>query len=836
MNAGWRRAPAVWLWLAALVLCAVVVARSKFTADLSAFLPKAPTAQQQLLVDQLRDGVASRLILVAIDGADAPARAALSKALAARLRSDGRYSLVRNGEPAALARDQAFLFEHRYLLSPAVTPAHFSVAGLHQAIADMIDLLASPAGLIVKSILPSDPTGEIPLLLGQLADSAGASGQPRSVDGAWASRDGRRALLLVQTRAPGSDTDGQQQAMAALQSAFATAKQQAPAPAQSATLVMSGPGVFGVEARDSIRHAVERLSLIGLTLIVVLLLLVYRSARTLLLGLLPVLSGALAGIAAVSLGFGIVHGITLGFGTTLIGEAVDYSIYLFVQSGAEGEGRAARGGWVHRFWPTVRLGVLTSVCGFASLLLSGFPGLAQLGLYAITGLLVAAAVTRFVLPELLAPTFRVRDLSALGTTLARAVRRAGRLRWGVAALLLASAVVLALHRGTLWNQELGALSPVPAEAMALDAQLRADMGAPDVRYLVVATGPTQESVLRASETVVAALEPLVHSNVIAGVDSPSRFLPSLATQRARQASLPDAATLQQRLRAALATLPLQPGRLAPFVADVEAARAARTIDRADLAGTTFALALDGMLVQRAPQAGAGPRWSALLPLHAPDAGAAGTSTGTSSAGEIDAARVRQALAAIGPEPAGTEVSFVDVKAETNNLYDSYLHQAIVLSAAGLAAIAVLLLVALRSLAVTLRVLAPLAGAVLAVSAALALAGRELTILHLVGLLLIVAVGSNYALFFNRSAAAPAAGAEASAHALAPRTLASLLIANLTTVAGFGVLAFSSVPVLQAVGITVGPGAVLALLFSAVFAARPIAQTAPPHRAKDRDND
>src|SRR5574337_381942 len=251
MNAGWRRAPAVWFWLAALALCAVVVARSKFTADLSAFLPKAPTAQQQLLIDQLRDGVASRLILVAIDGADAPARAALSKALAARLRSDARFSLVRNGEPAALERDQAFLFQHRYLLSPAVTPEHFSVAGLHQAIADTIDLLASPAGLIVKSILPSDPTGEMPLLLGQLADSAGASGQPRSIDGAWASRDGRRALLLVQTRAPGSDTDGQQQAMAALRSAFAAAKQQAPASAQAATLVMSGPGVFGVEARDS---------------------------------------------------------------------------------------------------------------------------------------------------------------------------------------------------------------------------------------------------------------------------------------------------------------------------------------------------------------------------------------------------------------------------------------------------------------------------------------------------------------------------------------------------------------------------------------------------------
>ena len=48
-------------------------------------------------------------------------------------------------------------------------------------------------------------------------------------------------------------------------------------------------------------------------------------------------------------------------------------------------------------------------------------------------------------------------------------------------------------------------------------------------------------------------------------------------------------------------------------------------------------------------------------------------------------------------------------------------------------------------------------------------------------------------------------------------MASLLVANVTTVTGFGVLAFSSVPVLSAVGSTVAPGAFLALVFSALLA-------------------
>jgi len=44
-----------------------------------------------------------------------------------------------------------------------------------------------------------------------------------------------------------------------------------------------------------------------------------------------------------------------------------------------------------------------------------------------------------------------------------------------------------------------------------------------------------------------------------------------------------------------------------------------------------------------------------------------------------------------------------------------------------------------------------------------------------------------------------------------------LFANLTTVAGFGLLAFSNVSLLQAMGVTVAPGVILALMYAAIFA-------------------
>ena len=768
----------VWIWLAALLVCGLVISRTQFTTDLSAFLPRTPTPEQQLLMDQLRDGLASRLILVGIEGADAPTRARLSRQIAGQLRADTSFVTVDNGEPVNTERDRAYLFNNRYLLSPAVTPERFSPAGLHAALNESIDLLASPAGLMVKSMLPRDPTGEMVQLLDQLSGGT----QPTRVDGAWASRDGTRALLLMQTRAAGSDTDAQQQAMATIRQAFETA----PDATLAARLVMTGPGVFSVTSRETIQSQVSRLSLIGVALIATLLLLVYRSLTALALGLLPVITGALAGIAAVSLGFGAVHGITLGFGTALIGEAVDYSIYLFVQSERAGSDQQD---WVKRFWPTIRLGVLTSIFGFASLLLSGFPGLAQLGAYAIAGLVAAATVTRFVLPHLLPATFRIHDVSAIGVVLSRWVQGAAALRWVAAGVLLAACATLVQNRASLWNDKITSLSPVSQADVALDTSLRANMGAPDARYLVVVSGSSRDAVLNTSEQVSTLLQTQVDQGELAGFESPSRYLPSTATQRARQASLPPTDVLEARLAQAVQGLPVRAQLFAPFLADVAAARSQPLLQAADVAQTSMALAVQALLIEQDQH------WSALLPLTAPE-----------GAG-INANKIRAALRSTGLP----DVLFVDMKAESDRLYAGYLHEATALSLGGLVAIAGLLLVVFRSPMRVLRILAPLLAAVITVTAGLAIVGQQLIILHLVGLLLVVAVGSNYALFFDRPDPNTA---------ISPSTLASMLFANLTTVAGFGLLAFSNVSILQAMGVTVAPGVILALVYAAIFAKQP----------------
>ena len=769
------------IWALLVIVAAGIAARATYTADLSAFLPRSPSATQRLLIEQLRTGPAARLILVALEGADARTRARLSVQLARELRSDPRFIAVNNGDAASLERDREFLFRHRYLLSETVTPQRFTVAGLHAAIADSLDVLASPEGAVLKPLFTRDPTGEMLGILEALGPGRG----PRTTEGVWSSRDGGRALLIVQTRAVGSDIDAQQAACQAIRRAIPAADRRA------VRLLMSGPPVFAVASRAMIKGEVMRLSGVSAALVALLLLSVYRSLPALLLTLVPVASGALAGVASVALGFDAVHGITLGFGITLIGEAVDYSIYLFIQSAAH---------WRHSVWPTIRLGVLTSICGFAALLPSAFPGLAQLGLYSVTGLVAAALVTRFVLPGWLPRTFAIRDLSAPGERLARAVQKLRGVRSALWLVPLLAGAALYMHRGTLWNRALSALNPIPAADQALDEQLRAEAGAPDVRYVIVASAPDRESALAAAQTLGALLTPLIDQGVIGGFESPARYLPPLAVQRARQGSLPAPSVLSARLQEAVAGLPVSAARLQPFLLEVERARTAPPLNSADLEGTSLAAAAESLLV------GSAGGWSALLPLYA-------VASADLSAEAV--ARVRAALA----QARSVHAAVLDLQGEADRLYSGYLSEAMQLAIAGFGAIVLLLWVALRSLARVTRVVAPLALSVLAVAGLLAALGERLTILHVVGMLLIVAVGSNYALFFDRSSAQPPQGS-------VPLTLASLLIANTATVLTFGVLACSRIPVLADLGSTVAPGTLLALWFSALLARPP----APPDAA------
>ena len=765
-----RRGAAILAWLFGLALAIGVIVRTPFSTDMSAFLPRSPDPAQQVLVEQLRSGVASRLILIGLEGGTPEARAGISRSMTAILKESEDFATIDNGEGGVGAADQDYIWRNRYLL---VSPERLSQAGLKQALDEDLSLLASGLEPLLKDGIGRDPTGEALRIIRMLS----SEGDRHIRNGVWVSGDGAHALILAQTRAMGFDLDAQERALDQIRRAFSANSHDS-----GVRLLVSGPGLFGVKIRAEMKHDVTLYSTIAIMMIVSLLLFVYRSPRVLLLILIPVASGAVAGLAAVSLRFGFVHGITVGFGVTQIGEAVDYAVYLVTQTSPQSGPRATLG----RIWPTLRLGVLVSVCGFAAMLFSSFTGFVQLGIFTIVGLTVAVMVTRFVLPGLLGEGFAGTRQAGYAPALLRIVQRAALLRPALLVLSIIAVALIVGRRNDLWEDDLARMSPVSAADQQLDRDLRHDVGAPDVRQMIVATAADDETLLRACERIDGVLQPLVKADALSGYESPSRLLPSEATQRARKAALPDRATLEHDLNAALVGMPFRPEIFAPFLDAVESARQAPLLHRSSLDGTALSLKLESQLLHDAA------RSIAVMPLR----------------NVADPGRVAQALAGIdSPE---VTVELLDLKTASDSLLHNYRREALLLAALGSGVIAILLTLYFRSVKISLAVLAPLAFAVIVTTAIMIAGGGRLSIFNLFGLLLVVAVGSNYCLFFQRGGLAGEQGA---------RTVTSLLLANICTVIGFGVLGLSHIPVLYGMGGTVAIGTALTLAAGAVLAPR-----------------
>src|SRR5215468_6900060 len=109
--------------LIAAAVCGWLVARAPIATDIAAFLPGPATPEQRLLAEQLRDGIAARLVLIGVtvsDEAQSENAARVSTALTTRLRADPHFTFVVNGDPKDFEREQGLLFDARYLLSPQV--------------------------------------------------------------------------------------------------------------------------------------------------------------------------------------------------------------------------------------------------------------------------------------------------------------------------------------------------------------------------------------------------------------------------------------------------------------------------------------------------------------------------------------------------------------------------------------------------------------------------------------------------------------------------------------------------------------------------------------------
>jgi predicted exporter len=439
-----------------------------------------------------------------------------------------------------------------------------------------------------------------------------------------------------------------------------------------------------------------------------------------------------------------------------------------------------------RLGPTLRMAILTTACGSLALLFADFPGLAQLGLLTMVGILTAGAMTYWVLP-LWIPAVWVRVPPTPPAARSAALKLGARTRWIIVGVLVVVVAALAWSR-PWFDDDVAGMNPAPSALKERDRELRDALGAPDVRYLLVVSGATQEDVLVRAEQLRPELLRWTASGAIRGFDLVTDLLPSAGMQATRQASLPAAPQLRANLDVALTGLPFRPHTFDPFAADVEEARSAAPLTLQSMPESALRFRAESLLRRDAgADVASGEGWYAVVPLR----------------GVTDPTAVAHGAAAMG----NAQVRWIDLRAESSAMMTAFRHRAMLFAGLGALLVFGVLAQGLRSVPQAMRLMAPVLLAVALTAGTLAAAGAPLSVLHLVALLLVLGVGINYALFLARATVAQED---------AWRTLRTLAVVSGTTLSAFGLLAWSRIAILHVIGTTVCVGVAFSLFCCALL--------------------
>ena len=783
------KAPVITWLLLSVVFIFYLYNTFQLRSDVSFFLPEQHSLIDTVMSKQLREGEPGKLIIIALSLSNAEQSdsaeqktaqkklAQLNRLLAQKLHQSQRFSLVQNGQ-----QDQSLLlpepyYHYRYLLSR--NNQQFSSEQLTKTFEQLLQRLELILSPVEQKLFSEDPVMSWFNLLKQWQAQ-----KLKKIHGVWFDQNGQQSLLFVKTRAKAYDLSQQKINIDTIQSIFSNDPE-----LSSINRIITGSPIFALESKKAISKQIQLISFVASLLLITFLFWFYRSVHIVLLASLPLAFAILTGVTAVIAIDGFIHGITLAFGITIIGVAVDYPIHfyshqLFYQS-RQAEHNSSN--VISLIWPMMRLGLLTTIVGFSALLLSDFSGLKQLGLFAISGLLAAALMTRFVLPQF--HTSNLTKAQSANPVPYKTINQFNNwnppdsLRLIAITIPLLALCIILFNQQRLWQNDLAALSPVPEAQKQLDFKLRRDMGLPELRYAFILQAGEAEQLLQQAEQLGPVLDHLVQQGIISGFELISHYLPSVKQQRLRQQQLPLATELEQRLQQILAQTPLDNSAFTPFIQAISRShqltplRPETLTDSYDKSNDFISAKIDSLLY---PPDEYLSQWTAIIPLQG-----------------VQSELSDHAIMAQLPD----HVYLLDLKRQTETMLAEYRHNALFWFAFGSLLILLILFINTRKLAALLRLFWPFTGAVLLTVATLLITGHSLSIFHLVTLLLVVGLGIDYSIFtFFSHKAQQTTGLSAEVSRV------SVIICLISTIIMFAALAQSELPVLKAIGLTASLGA------------------------------
>lgn len=756
-----RRLATLAVLLALAILC---WSRLEVSSSITHFLPSGEEAELADLARRMVESGLSRGMILRVRG-DGD-RVGAARALAASLAEHREVLRVERfaDDPESAQALFRIYFPRRFYLAAddpeTQIPASLDATALARRSDELRARLAGPASPLFARQAPRDPLG----LFVQIMERARAA-QPAGP------RD--EAIVLLRTRSSAFDFESQSRLLDDIESEFRRISQR-----YGGDLVLEQSGVnrFAVAAERSIRRDVNFISVAGLLGVGALFLAFFRSPRSLAIALLPPSLGIVSAASVAAFVYSPVHGVTLGFGLTLIGVAIDYPIHVMSHHGLD-PGRHTPAETVERLRRSLSMGAVTTAIAFAVLSLSGFPGAAEMGLFAAIGICVALVVTLLCVPSFLPQDGRSLAGNALrgtATFLRRSTIALGRRRWAAMSVPLALCSLALVGAPRIeWQDDPGALSTADRALVDEDRRVRSAAAGVDLERFVVAQGATVQDALALNDAVYARLQQVVAAGAADGIRSLHSILWSENLQRRNLASFRSESDITGRIDAAFRSAGFRPGVFTEFTRDLEGP-SVPPLRPEDLAGTPLEALVDASLV--ATRDG----WAAVTFLR----------------GVRDPQAVRDALGGL----AGAH--YLDQGALLREIFTRYRHSALRAVVAGSALVFGVLLLRYRRLAPAALAFIPSILVAFATLGLLGIVGVRIDLLSLVGLLLVVGLGADYGVFALEAADDPDRMASA---------LVGMLVSWLTTLLAFGLLALSEHPALRSIGLTTGIGVSLAFV-------------------------
>lgn len=783
-----------WLWAAALLLCALLLAakivpqspwRGAIDTRITAMLPEQERSPLAARAESLDDTANRLVILVGSRDASAAARKqrdaaaqALRQALAPIARLDDGKSLESlrlpaEVQPALIAPSLAGLSDDDW--QARALRQLFQPGGQRDLIRDPFGL----AGAWQSWLTPANLSLSGGQLLLRAPASAGSASNEQDSDEQNSEEGGSGYRLISATLTGSAYAMSDQQA---LEQAVNGVKADYP----GVQLLRSGL-VF--HASNGAQQAKQEMSTIGLgSLIGVLLLLwaVFRTPRRLPLLLVPVATGVLFALPLTWWAFGSLHVLTLAFGASLIGISIDYVLHLeCMRRLATTNGR----GGLAALWPGLTLGLCSSLAAYLAITLTPMPGLRQMGMFAALGLIGAWLSVRLWLPQLPLPAQATREDSpavrAAGC-LARAIP--GKRSWQALGLLLVAA--LASLYGLRSDDRLTQLNPSPASLINEQREVQRLLAEPDgLRYLIV-QAETDAALLTRLHALEGTFQQLNARQQLGHWASLAQQLPTLEQQQANLGAM------RERTRTLLPQVLSTAGLPPELVTRAEQAIA----DAHPLRPADWVALPAGEMGQR-------------LWLDSRSA-----AIGIVRFGDVTA-EGSAALARLAADDESLE--YVDQVARLSTTLGRIRSEMAWL--VGGAVVLISLLLALRYRRNTWRALLPPLGGLVLTLAALTLAGVGLNLFHLLGLLLVLGIGLDAGIFCAehpaRSAEKSSDGifcaehparrslsttasdaAQTSANCASQASLLAISLSCASSLLAFGLLSFSQTPALAALGL------------------------------------